>query len=95
MTSRRRASRGLGLRLATLALISASVALVAPGTALAADSPIKLALLPVGQAGSFFDLTMTPGATRTFAVTIANDGGAALAVRSYAADVSAPPGRTA
>jgi hypothetical protein len=83
----RRASRGLGLRLAALALISASVALAAPGTALASGSPIKLALLPVGQAGSFFDLTMTPGETRSLAVTIADDGGAALAVRSYAADV--------
>ncbi len=87
MNPRRRASRGIGLRLATLALLSTSVALGGPGTALAADAPIKLALLPVGQAGSFFDLTMAPGATKSFAVKIADDGGAALAVRSYAADV--------
>jgi hypothetical protein len=60
---------------------------MAPGAALATGSPIKLALLPVGQAGSFFDLTMTPGSTRTLAVRIADDGEAALAVRSYAADV--------
>jgi hypothetical protein len=87
MDPRRHAGRGIGRQVATLALIGASFVVLAPGTALAADPPIKLALLPVGQAGSFFDLTMTPGATKTLAVRIADDGEAALAVRSYAADV--------
>jgi hypothetical protein len=71
----------------TLLLLNASVALVAPGAASAQSGPIKLAILPVGQPGSFFDLTMAPGETRTFAIDIANDGVAALAARTYAADV--------
>src|ERR1700690_1660020 len=83
----RHPSRLLGMRLATVALFAMLVALGAPSVALAQTGQIKLALLPVGQAGSFFDLTMAPGETRTFAVEIANDGDAALAARSYAADV--------
>jgi hypothetical protein len=59
----------------------------APGAALAKDGPVMLALRPIGQAGSFFDLTMRPGDTRTFSVEIANVGGVALAARTYAADV--------
>jgi hypothetical protein len=74
-------------RLATIAIFGAMVVLVAPGAALAQGSPTKLALLPLGQAGSFFDLTMTPGETQTLGVEIANDGIAALAARTYAADV--------
>jgi hypothetical protein len=57
------------------------------GAVLAADTPIKLALLPVGQKGSFFDLTMRAGEERTLQVDIANDGGDAIAARTYAADV--------
>ena len=59
----------------------------APGAVLAKDGPVMLALRPIGQAGSFFDLTMRPGETRTFSVEIANVGGVALAARTYAADV--------
>lgn len=70
-----------------VALFSASVALVAPGAALGENGQIKLALLPVGQAGTFFDLSMRPGESRSLAVEIANDGTAALAARTYAADV--------
>jgi hypothetical protein len=72
-------------RLALLGLLL--VAFVAPGAALGETSQIKLALLPVGQPGSFFDLTMAPGETRSLAVQIANDGTDALAARTYAADV--------
>jgi hypothetical protein len=63
------------------------VAFALPGATLAGNGQIKLALLPIGQAGSFFDLTMTPGASRSLEVRIANDGPAALAARTYAADV--------
>ena len=48
---------------------------------------IKLALLPVGQPGSYFDLTMRPGESRSFEITIANDGDSSIAARTYAADV--------
>lgn len=69
------------------ALCAVLVALVAPGPARAQDDQIRLALLPVGQAGSFFDLTMAPGETRSLAVDIANDGEAPLLARTYAANV--------
>lgn len=48
---------------------------------------MKLALRPVGQPGSYFDLIMLPGETRTLAVDVANDGDAALVARTYAANV--------
>jgi hypothetical protein len=41
----------------------------------------------VGQAGSFFDLTMSPGEQRSLAVDIANNGETPLLARTYAADV--------
>jgi hypothetical protein len=52
-----------------------------------ASGEIKLALMPVGQAGSFFDLTLSPGASRSLQVDVANHGDASLAVRTYASDV--------
>jgi hypothetical protein len=70
-----------------VALVVLGVALVAPAAALAADGPMKLALLPVGQPGPYFDLTMEPGTSRALAVNIANDGESAVAARTYAADV--------
>jgi hypothetical protein len=60
---------------------------VAPASALAADGQIELALSPIDQAGSYFDLTMRPGETRDLEVRIGNDGADALAARTYAADV--------
>lgn len=76
-----------GSRLAIVALFSVLVMLVAPGATLAENGLPKLVLRPVGQAGSFFDLTMRPGETRSLDVEIANAGDAALAARTYAADV--------
>jgi hypothetical protein len=61
--------------------------IVAPGAALARSDEVKLALLPVGQPGSFFDLTMKPGERRTFEVQIGDESGVPLAARTYAADV--------
>ena len=60
---------------------------MAPASALAADGQIKLALSPIDQPGSYFDLTMRPGETRDLEVRIGNDGADALAARTYAADV--------
>lgn len=58
-----------------------------PGAVLAGSGTVKLALLPVGQTGAFFDVLMRPGETRRFELAIANDGADSLAVRTYAADV--------
>ena len=69
-----------------VALLGILATSLAP-TALAANGQIKLALLAVEQPGSYFDLTMRPGESRSFRVDIANDGDAALAARTYAADV--------
>jgi hypothetical protein len=74
-------------RLVAGALLGVLVALVAPASALAVDGQIKLALSPIEQPGSYFDLTMRPGETRDFEVQIGNDGADALAARTYAADV--------
>jgi hypothetical protein len=75
------------MRLAIVALVAMGAALVAPAAALAQDGRYKLGLLPVGQPGPYFDLTMKPGETGTFAVHIANDGETAVAAATYAADV--------
>jgi hypothetical protein len=79
-------------RAALISLFGALVVLAAPGAAsiraaTAADIGVKLVLRPLDQPGSFFDLTMRPGETRSLAVEIGNDGHEALAARTYAADV--------
>jgi hypothetical protein len=86
VTDRRPASHLPSVGLAVVALLAAMLVVTAPVAAQAADQ-VKLALLPVGQPGSYFDLTMTPGETRTLEVAIGNDGEAAIAARTYAADV--------
>lgn len=70
-----------------IVLVGATLGLAAPGLVFAGSAPIKLAILPVGQPGSFFDLTMAPGESRMLAVDISNHGSAGLSVRTYAADV--------
>jgi hypothetical protein len=60
---------------------------VAPSVAVAAGGQFKLALLPVGGSGPYFDIHMTAGETRTFDVQIANNGDAAVTARTYVADV--------
>lgn len=62
-------------------------ALAAPLTAIAAEAGVELAVRPVDQPGTFFDVTMRPGETRTLEVELANVGDEALAARTYAADV--------
>jgi hypothetical protein len=76
-----------GSRRAILSLVVGLLALVAPSAAHAQDAPVRLALLPVDQPGSYFDLTMRPGETRGFDVEISNPGEAAIGARTYAADV--------
>jgi hypothetical protein len=63
------------------------VALAAPSAAHAEEGKVRLALTPVGQAGSFFDLTMAPGESRSLEIDIGNAGATELAARTYAADV--------
>ena len=81
------AGRLAGLRLAAIGLFALLTSVLAPSAAFAQDAPIRLALLPVGQPGSYFDLVMQPGETRSLAVDIANDGQAAIVARTYTADV--------
>jgi hypothetical protein len=76
-----------GSRLAILALFCILVGLAAPVAALGTGTQIKLALQPVGQSGSYFDLTLRPGQTRRLDVEISNAGTAAIAARTYASDV--------
>jgi hypothetical protein len=47
----------------------------------------KLGLRPVGQSGSYFDLTLAPGTTVTLTVVLSNGGEASQATRTFAANV--------
>ncbi|MDQ2854423.1 MAG: hypothetical protein M3R32_06130 [Chloroflexota bacterium] len=67
--------------------LAMSLGVAAPSVALAKDPLMKLALSPIDQAGSFFDLTLRPGQSRRLEVRIANDGGMAIVARTYSADV--------
>ncbi len=71
----------------SLVLLPLLFALALPGGALASDTAVRLAVLPVGQAGPYFDLAIGPGESRTLEVEVANKGSADLAVATYAADV--------
>lgn len=73
--------------LAIVALFGLLAAIGAPAAVLGAEGQFKLALMPVGESGAYFDLAMTAGETRTFEVRIANNGDAAVVARTYAADV--------
>jgi hypothetical protein len=81
------ADRVRASRLAIVGLVGLLLAVVAPNAALAQATRIKLALQPIGQTGSFFDLTLRPGETRRLAVAISNAGTAAITARTYASDV--------
>jgi hypothetical protein len=70
-----------------LALLSMLVAFVLPTAVYAQDGQVELAIRPIDQTGQFFDLTLRPGETRTLEVEVANVGDAAIAARTYAADV--------
>jgi hypothetical protein len=85
--SGRRARRPRGSLLATFSLLSVLVAITAPGVAFAGEGQVKLALTPVDQRGSFFDLVMRPGESRHLKVDVSNAGRTAVLARTYAADV--------
>ncbi|HLY13764.1 MAG TPA: hypothetical protein VKR24_05400 [Candidatus Limnocylindrales bacterium] len=87
MSVRTTAARLPGGRLALLALAGLALSLAGPAATLADQGKVDLALLPLGQSGSFFDLAMVPGQARSFSVDIANNGAAPVAARTYAADV--------
>ena len=76
-----------GWRLAIVASASLLASAIVPGAVLAGSGNVNLALLPIGQAGAFFDVVMRPGDARRFELAIANNGTDTLAVRTYAADV--------
>ena len=67
-------------------LVGTILALAPAGVVAANDGP-KLALTPIGQSGSFFDITLSPGDSASYSIQLANDGGADAAVRTYLADV--------
>ncbi|HUS22473.1 MAG TPA: DUF916 domain-containing protein [Aeromicrobium sp.] len=80
----------IGRRAVTPSLMAALAVLasfVMAGAVFAQDGGVHLALKPVNTAGEFFDLTMTPGETRTLEVELTNAGDVAIAARTYAADV--------
>jgi len=75
------------LRAAVVGVFSLALTCVAPALALGRSDAVDLALLPVGQAASYFDLTMQPGETRSLEVEISNNGDGEITARTYAADV--------
>lgn len=76
-----------GSRSALLATLAVLAALLAPITVHAQDGQVELAIRPIDQTGQFFDLTMRPGETRSLEVELVDVGDAAIAARTYAADV--------
>ena len=70
-----------------IALVGLLGVLLSPSVALAEGDVVKLALTPIGSPGLYFDLTMRPGETQSLAVRLSNAGTAAIAARTYAADV--------
>jgi hypothetical protein len=76
-------------RLLAVAVPASVVALLSFGGAAAAavSDPAPLGLTAVGQAGSFFDVTIAPGTTLTLDVNRTNPGSRAVTARSYAGSV--------
>lgn len=74
-------------RMLAVALSVAAMLASVPSAALAAEPEVKLSLRPVGIEGQYFDLTMSPGESRSLEVELGNQGEGAIAARTYAADV--------
>lgn len=51
------------------------------------EERLAFGLAPIGQAGSYFELSMQPGETRELTVEVANHGTVTGVARTYAADV--------
>ncbi|MCA1647094.1 MAG: hypothetical protein LC797_17070 [Chloroflexi bacterium] len=62
------------------------MALIGSVVAASAAGPLKLGIKPVGQAGSYFTLTMQPGESRGLAVQLGNYGTDQARARTFAAD---------
>ena len=75
----------VGVFLALMVLLMA--AMFAPIAAQADEPPVALSLQPVGQHGSYFELTLKPGETRQLQVALLDAGTAPVAALTYAADV--------
>jgi len=78
------AQRRRGVRAAVVALFGVAL-LVLASPASAEVEGVELGLVPVGQPGPFFDISMRPGETRTLEVEIANHGSNRITARTYAA----------
>jgi hypothetical protein len=78
--------RGASLR-PLLGLGAIVALLLVPGRASAQDVPGRLILAPIGQPGTYFDLTMRPGDRQTFELSFGDASSAPIAARTYAADV--------
>ena len=76
-----------GALLAAAALASALAGVAAPAVAQGAAQPVQLSAKPVDQPGPYFDLTVNPGETSELTIALGNHGAAAIAARTYAADV--------
>lgn len=51
------------------------------------SQPVALGLIPVGQKGSYFDLTLIPGTSTPLSVELVNGSASRIEARTYAADV--------
>lgn len=60
--------------------------LMIPAMVSAQDEQVKLAIVPVGTTGGYFDLTLEPGDTRELSVQLSNRGTAPVTARTYPAD---------
>jgi methionine-rich copper-binding protein CopC len=81
-------------RLARAALVPIMVALAllsstAPASATeGSEQPVRLSAKPLGQPGSFFDLTLEPDQERRLSIALGNHAEHTVAARTYAADVT-------
>ena len=80
--------RRRSVRLAAVAVLSLLLSVSFSATPASAEvNGVELGLVPIGQPGPYFDVTMDPGETREFEVEVANHGSAAISARTYPADV--------
>ncbi|MDQ4035907.1 MAG: hypothetical protein M3153_08255 [Chloroflexota bacterium] len=68
-------------------LVAAAVLLGVAGPVSANHEPARLGLTPVGQDGTYFEITLEPGEERRLTVEAANFGHEETLARTYAADV--------
>lgn len=75
------------LRTIAAALLTTLLSVAMSEPTSAAHQPAQLGLTPVGQSGSYFDLTLLPGESRELQVELGNFGDEAVDARTYASDV--------